>query len=399
MIRIFFKTLWNNRMRNVLVFIELFIVSLVLVNLTIYFTERARIRGIRNCYDMRNVVSLGLYNKVGDADDQDGPFDERKREIFRNLKLKLKSNELVESVSFAAYATPFYVDLTGCTHKIGNNEVDIEKGYVDFDYAQVMKIKPLKGRWFNEGDRGKAIRSVLISKSIDQKYFKGDAVGKTLSEPEPCRLEIIGVVDEFKRSDYEEPLNMGFVLNEDLTFNRRLEILVRARPGQAENFLKIAENEVMTVLDPNLWGIRSQNSLDNIRSTEKLESLQRRYLGILLAIFVLINVLLGVIGILWYNTNLRVHEIGVKRAMGATGQSIKKHLIFENLLLGGLGLIVVVLVYLQVPSVRITKVGPQVMYLSVIISMVVMILLILLSTWIPATIAARIRPAEALKTE
>lgn len=85
--------------------------------------------------------------------------------------------------------------------------------------------------------------------------------------------------------------------------------------------------------------------------------------------------------------------------MGATGHSINRQLILENLVLGGLGLLVVALVYIQLPSIRITKVDPPVMYLSVIISIILMVLLILLSTWIPASIASRIRPAEALKTE
>jgi putative ABC transport system permease protein len=399
MIRIFFKTLWNNRLRNVLVIIELFIISLVLVNLTVYLTERIRIRSIKTCYDMRNVIGLGLYNKLEDPNNEPAPFDENKLELFHNLKLKLESNELVESVSFAGNASPFYQAPTGCSHPFGDEEVFISRMYVDFDYADVMKIKPLKGRWFNESDRAKTVKSGLITKSIEEKYFNGNAVGKILGGREYCRLEIIGVVEEFKRTDFEEPRPIAFVFNEDLANHRRLEILIRAKPGEAENFLKITEKEIMSVLDPNVWGIRTMNTFDNMRSTENLQRLQHKYLGVLLAIFIMINVLLGVIGILWYNTNLRIHEIGVKRAMGATGRSIKRQLILENLVLGGLSTIVVALIYFQLPSIRITKVDPGVMYVSVIISVILMVLLILLSTWIPASIASKIKPAEALKTE
>jgi len=141
------------------------------------------------------------------------------------------------------------------------------------------------------------------------------------------------------------------------------------------------------------------NSFENMRSTENLDRLQRKYIGVLLAIFVMINVLLGVIGILWYNTNLRIHEIGIKRAMGSPGNQVKGQLILENLVLGGLALVVVALVFIQVPSIRVFKVEAPVMYLSVGISIVVMAVLILISTWIPTAVASRIRPAEALKTE
>ncbi len=34
--------------------------------------------------------------------------------------------------------------------------------------------------------------------------------------------------------------------------------------------------------------------------------------ALLLHLFIMINVFLGTIGILWYNTNLRIHEIGIK---------------------------------------------------------------------------------------
>lgn len=397
MIRIFFKTLWNNRMRNVLVFIELFIISLVLVNLTVYITERVRIRSIKTCYDMRNVVSMELFNK--EDPNQDLPFDKANIDLFAKLKLRLVSTGVVESVSYAGNASPFYCCPSGCEHLFGDEKVFIDRMYVDFDYAKVFNIKPLKGRWFNESDRAKSIKPVLISKSIEEKYFNGDAVGKMLRDPEPCRLEIIGVVEEFKRTDFEEPRAIGFVFNEDLKTSHFLAILVRVKPGQQDKFLNIFESEVFSVLNPSKWAIRSMNSFENMHNTEKLDRLQRKYLGVLLAIFVMINVLLGVIGILWYNTNLRIHEIGIKRALGSTGNQIKGQLLLENLFLGGLALIVVALVYIQVPSIRIFKVEAPVMYLSQVISMVAMTAMILFSTWFPSAIASRIRPAEALKTE
>ena len=53
---------------------------------------------------------------------------------------------------------------------------------VDIDYAKVMKIIPLKGRWFDETDLGKAVHPIIISKDIDKKYFKGNAVGKRIEQ-------------------------------------------------------------------------------------------------------------------------------------------------------------------------------------------------------------------------
>lgn len=399
MIRLFFKTIWNNRLRNVLLFIELFIISLVLINLTTYFTERIRIRLIKTCYDTSNVIRMDFYNKeIGR--NSEAPFDQQTLDLFKNLKLSLKSNKIVEAVSISSRASPYYYSLSGPPVMIHGEEVHLLTGRPDIEYAEVMKIKPIKGRWFNNSDLGKSITPTVVSKSIENKYFKGDALGEKFeSISGRASYEVIGVIEEFKRSNFEEPRIRAFTFNEDLRSTNSLEILIRVKPGEADKYLPTVEQEVYSVLDPNEWLVFRINSFDNIKSGEELENLQKRYVGIVLAVFVLINVLLGIIGILWYNTNLRVHEVGVKRAMGATGRLIRRQLVMENLFIGCLGLFIVAIIYLQVPDIRITKVEPRILNISIICSIGVMVLLILLSTWIPSSIVAKIRPAEALKTE
>jgi len=165
--------------------------------------------------------------------------------------------------------------------------------------------------------------------------------------------------------------------------------------------LAIAESQVYSTLNPESWTINSLNSLDNMRLEVNNENYQRNYLTVIIALFVLINIFLGTIGILWYNTNLRIHEIGIKRALGSTGKGIKRLLVTENLVIAGAGLLIVLLIVLQIPMLvnRGDAPEPGVMSSSIIISVVSMIILVFLSTWIPATIASKIRPAVALKTE
>ena len=165
--------------------------------------------------------------------------------------------------------------------------------------------------------------------------------------------------------------------------------------------LAIAESQVYSTLNPESWTINSLNSLDNMRLEVNNENYQRNYLTVIIALFVLINIFLGTIGILWYNTNLRIHEIGIKRALGSTGKGIKRLLVTENLVIAGAGLLIVLLIVLQIPMLINSGNAPEpgVLLSSIIISVVSMIILVFLSTWIPATIASKIRPAVALKTE
>src|SRR5664279_217928 len=165
MIRLFFKTLWNHKRRNILVFIELFMISFVLVNLTLYLDNMLAIYHIKNCYDTRNVILVDITKK--------NPEPEKIAEVsFQNLKKVFASNSFVESVSISANAVPYNYSISTRGFNHDSTEIGMANREVDIDYGKVMKIVPLKGRWFDETDLGKAVRSIIISKEVNDKYFK-----------------------------------------------------------------------------------------------------------------------------------------------------------------------------------------------------------------------------------
>ncbi|HEX2921821.1 MAG TPA: ABC transporter permease [Bacteroidales bacterium] len=385
MIHIFFKTIWNNRKRNILVFIELFVISLILVNLTIFLVDLVTIARIKNCYNPKDVVQIGL--------SRSGNEDQRIYEqAFSNLKEVLLTNKIVESVSMNDYLSVPYNNGYGSTGlEYGNYTLNLSWHRVDIDYAKVMKIAPLKGRWFNETDFGKKVKPIIISKDVEEKYFFGNAIGKRIGGD---YYEIIGIVDAFKNNDFESPYSSAFVLNEYLG----TQLLIRTEENRTSDLLSIAESQVYSVLNPAVWRISSINTLENMRAAQNHTSAQRYYLSLIIALFIIINVFLGVIGVLWYNTNLRLHEIGIKRALGATRWSVNMHLLLENMFIAILALVIVILIFIQLYSVD--KAAQQgVAIKSMIISTLLMIILVAISTWLAASFNSQIRPAVALKTE
>jgi putative ABC transport system permease protein len=394
MIRLFFKTIWNNRRRNILVFIELFMISLVMVNLTVYLVNMIAVFRIKNCYDTHNVILVNISRK----NDEEDLISEQS---FQNLKKALSSNTFVESVSISNNAIPYNYSLWSSDFKHDSDRFNLALRQVDLDYAKVMKIIPLKGRWFDETDIGKAVPPIIISKDIDEKYFNGNSLGKRIGEDKNLN-EIIGVVDHFKRSDIEKPYSFGFLFKEKINAKSfwATSMMIRTKENKSGDMLSVAESQVYSTLNPQNWTIESLNSLDNMRAQQNDENYQRNYLTVIIALFIMINVFLGTIGILWYNTNLRIHEIGIKRALGSTGKGIKRLLIGENMVIAGLGLLIVIVIILQIPTlINGGSTEPGVLTKSIWISIVTMILLVLLSTWIPASLASKIRPAMALKTE
>jgi putative ABC transport system permease protein len=356
---------------------------------------------IKNCYDASNVVLIDISKKK--------PESEKIAEVsFENLKKVFAANSFVESVSISTNAVPYNYSISTNGFKYDSVEIGFANREVDIDYAKVMKVVTLKGRWFDETDLGKAVHPIVITNEANEKYFKGNAVGERIFEKDyrsgkVSNYEIIGVVNRFKRNDIETPYPAAFILKDSVKAGSswQTSVLIRTKENKTSDMMAIAESQVYATLNPESWTITSLNSLDNMRLQVNNENYQRNYLTVIIALFVVVNIFLGTIGILWYNTNLRIHEIGIKRALGSTGKGIKRLLVTESLVIAGAGLLIVLLIVLQIPMLvnRGDTPEPGVLLSSIIISVVSMIILVFLSTWIPATIASKIRPAIALKTE
>jgi len=394
MIRQFFKILWNNRKRNILVFIELFMISLILTNMVLYLTNLYEIYRIKNCYHTDNVVLIQITKKA----DEDKKISEAS---FENLKKVLASNPFVESVSVSSNALPYNYNAWSTEFKHDSDRIGIDIRFTDINYGKVMKIKPLKGRWFDASDFGKAVIPVLISKDVDERYFKGSSVGARLTN-ETKEYEVIGVTERFKRSDVESPDRFTFIFKDSIKPDAdwSTAFLVRTSENRAADMLAVAERQVYSTINPDNWTISSLNSLENMHAEQNRNSYQGSFLTVIITIFIIVNIFLGTIGILWYNTNLRIHEIGIRRAIGATGKKIRQQLIMESMVLAFISLAIVVSIMAQTPMfIGRGNPEPGVKLYSILISSAIMIILVLLSTWIPARLASGIQPASALKTE
>ena len=62
------------------------------------------------------------------------------------------ANSFVESVSISNNAVPYNYNLSINGFNHDSDQIGLANREVDIDYAKVMKIVPLKGRWFNETD-------------------------------------------------------------------------------------------------------------------------------------------------------------------------------------------------------------------------------------------------------
>lgn len=263
------------------------------------------------------------------------------------------------------------------------------------DYFRVLGIRLVGGRWLTEADRG--MPRNVINETLARRYFPGqDPVGKQLvfgvADPAQSRAEIVGVVSDVRDLSLElTPEPTIYSLGMSMSF----ALLVRGTGLSAETVaaaVRAAEPDSVTELAGSIAAIEGR-------------SLERRSLGLmLLAGFAAIAALLaaiGIYGVVSYTTGRRVKEIGLRMALGAAGSDVRTMILRETAAVAFAGLLLG-----AVLSLLLAPIGRPLLYAvepydpaAWACSAGLLLLMALIAVWIPATGAARLDPARALRRE
>jgi len=100
--------------------------------------------------------------------------------------------------------------------------------------------------------------------------------------------------------------------------------------------------------------------------------------------------------VLWYNINKRRGEIGLRRAVGATGSSVSMQLVVEALILSTFSIIVGVFFAVQFPLLNVFDLPAGVYVMAIVLSVLFIYLLVLICAFYPGRQAAAVYPAVAL---
>lgn len=389
-IRHLFKLMWNRRKMNLLMIIEIFISYLVifllcqsLVKFAFYYSEPLGF----NYKDVWNLEINTNNLEVAAA-----------RENMELLKQEILSHPEVINIS-EAYNLPYtsvgiqtMLDLNGITIK-----TNLMLG--DDNYADVLEIEMIEGRWFNESDNALDREPVIINRKLREELFPAEkAAGKILKQREDERI-VIGVFDQIKKrgelNDFGKimfkrinPLEPESWLGEN--------ILIKVKPGTGLDF----EERLMR----NLAMISDTFTLEMRRMEDMRKRAYQKYMSVaiifgVISIFLVINVSLGLFGVLWYNINFRRSEIGIRRSFGSTPVNIYTQIIGETLTLTTFSLILGSFIVLQLKVLIENFLRTDIFITSYIISILLVYLITAVCAFYPSKLAAQIEPAEALHDE
>ncbi|WP_175269332.1 ABC transporter permease [Mucilaginibacter humi] len=151
-------------------------------------------------------------------------------------------------------------------------------------------------------------------------------------------------------------------------------------------------------------GIMKQSTIGIERFSQKRDKMNKDTLMptvilLILSAFLIINVALGIFGVLWYNINKRRGEIGLRRAIGAPGNSVSGQIVTESMLLATLSLIVGTFFAIQFPLLNVFDVPAAVYITAIFLAIVFIYVLVLVCSLYPGKQAAAVYPAVALHEE
>ena len=274
-------------------------------------------------------------------------------------------------------------------------------------FFEAMQIPLVSGRFFDERDRRGSARVMIITDSFANEFFPGEnPLGKCIAveiseggQPENERTrEIVGVVGDIRRSNLRNaPVPAYYVPLPQLVSSPQT-LLVRT-PGDP-NGVTAAIRSTLAAMDPDaaLYDVRTM--MDTLVLDLGLARFQTALLSLFAAIALLLTAI-GLYGVMSYSVSQRTHELGIRRALGATGSDVLGLILARgvSLTLAGVGIgLVAALALAQFISSLLYRISPR-DPASFLLAACVLIFVALAACYIPARRAMRVDPMVALRYE
>jgi putative ABC transport system permease protein len=316
-------------------------------------------------------------------------------QVFRqSLKKILLSMNGVEDVTYTSASIPFSGSSSSSDIRYNGQEV---WGYFysgEDSYRNVLGLKMLEGRWFNSDDNSSNQRTVVINEVLKKELFGDESpLGKIVTS-DAYRMKIVGVVQATKDESEFEGTSPGLFMRidtSDMRYNNWM--LIKVKPGADAAF----ESKVYKTLSNTM---KSANiEIEHITDMMAVRNKTMRVVFIVFCIiagFLISNVALGIFGVLWFNIHKRKGEIGLRRAVGATGRAISRQLVAEAVLIATLSLIIGTAFAIQFPLLNLLSLPAQNYITAIICAILFIYVLVILCALYPGKQAASIYPATAL---
>ena len=396
MIKHLLKLVWNRKRANALIVTEIFFSFLVLFAvLAAAITFGTRWNKPLG-FQWGNVWDVSMEFDIDHGEKADPVLHAA---MFRMLD---EARSFPEVAAAGISNTPAYSFSTAeGSREINNRKVTLKYDDVSDGFADVMQMKVIRGRWFSaEDDASQYWPVVLGADAAEAIYGDADPIGQKIEEDETTMFQVVGVVETYRKD--------GEVAGPDQLMFRRIapngrygrlgsHLMVRVKPGTPPDFEQRLATRLEQVLPNVSFRVRH---VERMRLNMLRMKLAPVVVGAIIGVFLIVMVALGLTGVLWQSVTRRTREIGLRRAMGASGPNVHRQILAEVALLSTIAVIAGSVVILQLPILGAFKiVTPAAFTLGFITSLATIYALTILCGLYPSWLASRLQPADALRYE
>jgi predicted permease len=348
------------------------------------------------------------------ADIPHASYSEAQRlQFYRQLMDKLQSSPGVLGVAAGA-PMPLSNSNVSISFRIEGHPVPpsqepvADLSIVTPGYFKTLGIPLIAGREFTEHDDDRAPGVIIVNQAFAKRFFPdGNPIGKRIrpgfgSEAVPAMMrEIVGVVGDVKQRGMASEAVPTYYTTYRQGLITSLVICGRTA-GDPLSLIGPARREVES-LDPqvpvyDLW------TMDHRISQSVAKPRFNAYLLSLFAGLALVLTAVGLYGVMAYTVAQRTREIGLRMALGADRGDVSRMVLFQGLRLTATGLVIGLAGALIVTS-TVTAFTHQLFDtraldgLTLASVTVLLALVSLLASYIPAWRASRVQPLIALRNE
>jgi predicted permease len=264
------------------------------------------------------------------------------------------------------------------------------------DYFRLLGIPLRRGRWLTDSAADQ--NRILINETLARRFFGNqDPVGQRLifgvMDPEQSSMEIAGVVGDVLDLGLDQEVEPAFY---GISAGPVMTLLIKTDADPIQ--FAPAVRDAIQAFDSEIPISKIQPLAQNVADSLARRRFALKLLGIFGALAALLTAA-SVYGLLAYSVNARVREFGVRGAVGASQWDLVTMILGEAAILMAPGLAAGLVLALAFSSVmksfvyRLSPLDP----LSLVSAAGFLMLLTLLSAWIPARRAAAVDLATALR--
>lgn len=393
----------GQRMRSTLVVAQVAVSLVLLVAAGLFLRSLQNARNLDFGFRVDNTLMVSIDPTLA------GYEEERARQLYEDITERVGALAGAGEASFASFvpfggrASILGVRLQGRNATGDSETLSAFYNIVGTDYFRAAGTTILQGRGFTKQDTADTLPVALVNESMAAVLWPGeDALGQRFStgSPDGPWIEVVGVTVDSKVLMIWEENRPLFYLSLEQRYSAPATLYVHTdvepsslAPAIRAEIAALAPG--MPVYDVNTMQAHLENGPAlGILAVAALMVGSFGVVGLLLAS-------IGLYGVISFSVNQRLHEIGVRLALGADSGEVLKMVVRHGMMLSsigiGIGLVLALLISQRLSSLLLDVSGTDLVTYAGATAFLTLVALV--ASYLPARRATQVDPLVAMRDE